>query len=416
MKSSRKKIWLAVVVTALAIIACVCWATMMQGPTQIITLTDGRQYQFAGASWGTNHSQPRLLAHVVDHLPDKWADYVRTKLGPRVGLAPPVHGPSPTLVVWFELVRTNSARRFTSTLLGSAMLADGNGVRSGIGRSWYQQSPGWACAGFSEVPRRSRMLEFQTPDGSVKFRNPAFGRIPEWQPEPLPVEKSAGDLRVRLTTFASRFVPGGGGWYRDTVFSLAISSPRPDERWAASSYELSDATGNRLAGDPADVTSNGLYSIFGALWPDEPALRLKLGLKRVSGFSAAELITFTNLPVPRMGVFFVPINAIVLTNVVGGVTVEVMNFRNRGSDHADLEPQSLSAELPGNPPGLAVEIVEVATEKGEKWTGSPDAASSSSMFLWNIVSGNGGAKYLNVTVAVQKERFVEFLAKPAEEK
>jgi hypothetical protein len=334
-KIRSKKIWLALALLAVAsVIAGICWEAMIHEPAQIITFPDGEDYRFVAATWGTNHSQPRLLAHMVDYLPDSWATNVRAKLGPRFGLAAPLHT-DPSLVVWFELVRTNPANRFVSTFLGSAMLADGNGVQSGMSRSWYPRSPGWACAEFTEVPRRSRMLEFQPlglparRDGdvvSVKFRNPAFGNFPQWQPEPLPAEKLAGDLRVQLTSFATRSDPRGDGHARDTVFSLTIGSPRPGERWVVSPFELSDATGNRFAWDPPNIASNGLYSILGALWPEEPALRLKLGLKRISGFSAAELITFTNLPVPRWGGNYFPINPTVLTNVVGGVTVEVMNF------------------------------------------------------------------------------------------
>jgi hypothetical protein len=79
-----------------------------------------------------------------------------------------------------------------------------------------------------------------------------------------------------------------------------------------------------------------------------------------------------------------------------------------------LEPPSLTAELPYAPPGLAVDVVMVVTEKGEKLTIIPETLSSSSSFLWGFASFPAGAKFLNVTVAVQKERFVEFLAKPTE--
>jgi len=66
----------------------------------------------------------------------------------------------------------------------------------------------WESAAFSFVPRRSRMLEVpllsEWPKvvgallGALRFQNPLYGRFPQWQPEPLPATKMAGDVQVTL--------------------------------------------------------------------------------------------------------------------------------------------------------------------------------------------------------------------------
>ena len=428
MRISCKKMWLAVVVTALAVSVWVCWAVMTHGPVQVITLPDGRQYRFAGASWGTNHSQPRLLAHVVDHLPDKWADYVRTKLGPRVGLRAPVREVSPRLLVWFEQTGTNSVSASTSRAVWSSKvaLADGTGVRGGTrGGPAYAKDP-WVAFEFTEVPRRSRMLDcqvmlFDQNSGArlslehVKFPNPLFGHFLQWQPDTLPVQKTDGHLRVQLTSFVTRPV-SDGNWSRETVFSLALQPTRTNEKWRIDGLELSDATGNRLRQVNPNWVAEGTNAFPLTLWPDEAALRLSLTLKRVSGFTATELVRFTNLPVLKTGLGAT--SGTSLTNLMMGIPLVVENFGGPVYVHGTVVPGPywVNVKLPDDPPAMAVDIVEMVTDTGEKLSYSGLWRSTPRSSMWNFQSLPDGAKFVNVTVAVQKERFVEFVAKPVEEK
>jgi hypothetical protein len=124
------------------------------------------------------------------------------------------------------------------------------------------------------------------------------------------------------------------------------------------------------------------------------------------------LVTFTNLSLPTYGPG--PPVGSSLTNVVGGISVVVTNYDlyNGVTGHYWVE-----AQLPQHPPGVVVDIVGVATDAGEKLIGSiPSSSSSFPAPVWNFLSAPAGAKSLNVTVAVQKEPFVEFLAKPEERK
>ena len=407
---------------ALAVIVAIGWAAMTHGPAQIIKFPNGDRYRFVGTSWGTNHSQPRLLAHVVDHLPDKWAGYIRKRLGPRVGLAPPVHTSSPQLLVWFEQTGTNATLvTARGVVMYNIFLADGNGMQGGMQGARANTAP-WAALAFSYIPHRSRMLEFQLtfldpvferrPIEPVRFLNPLFGHYPQWQPETLPMEKSDGDLRVQLTDLFTRPRPGGNG-YRDTVFSLGIHPARTNEKWGLDGLDLSDATGNHMHMNYPDWVAEGTNAVPLALWPDETAWRLKFTLKRVAGFPDADLVMFSNLLLPTPGPG--PAVGSSLTNVVGGITVVAAN--SEGNNGVTGERYLIEAELPGRPPGMRVDIMDVVTDTGEKLNSSAlNSTSSYPVSTWQFLHAPIGAKSVNVTVAVQKERVVEFLAKPVESK
>ena len=417
MKIRSKRIWLALAaLLALGALAGIWWVVATRAPEQIITLSNGQRYRFAGASWGTNHSQPRLLAHLVDHLPNRWGNYVRAKLGPRTGLAGPIRT-QPALLIWLEPVGTNATIPAGRALEIEARLADANGVQGGVQGIQVLVAPGppgWTFLQFPIVPRRSRRLECQIQELSFtgqpvavpdhwlfKFRNPLSGHFPQWTPEVLPAAKAAGDLQVQLAGFSTN-----DGY---TEFSLVFNSPRgTHESWTVEDTELSDATGNRLTDASGMEYGKGPYRIQGTLWPEESALRLKVGLKRASGFPQSDFTTFTNLPVFPLASGST--NGTSLTNLVGGSPIILRNYETslfwRGPAPG---PYWVSVDVPGLASGTAVDIENVTTDTGENIAGNASGWSQ----LWrNYRSMPANAKFLNVTVAVQKKRYVEFLVKP----
>jgi hypothetical protein len=248
----------------------------------------------------------------------------------------------------------------------------------------------------------------------VKFPNPSFAQFPQWQPEALPAVKSAGELRVQLNRFAAPDTGASEG-ERYTHFSLS-SAWGPNEKWTLETMELSDATGNRMAEDSPPREGPGDYSIQGALWPDEGALRLKLGYKRTAGFPAGDLIIFTNLPLPNASTPFgpTPTNGTSLTNRAGGTPVVLNNiagtYAGSGLPPGARGPFWLEVQLPDDPAGMVADIVKVVTDTGEELA-RPDA-DIVHLSAWNFRSVPAGAKFFNVTVAVQKKRYVEFFVKP----
>ena len=399
----------------------------------VITLSDGHQYRFAGTSWGTNHTTTGVLPPVAVQL----TNY---------------------LIIWLEPTGTNASVPFQDAFLaGKALeiegvLVDENGsdestpslanfLWSNGGQGIYNGStgpPGIAFVAFPAPPRRRQMLECRlvelSGNGStvvrpdlelLKFHNPLFGQYPQWQPEALPAIKPAGDdINVRLNSFGrgpgiSRgpVIPSGPTYQ----FSVTFESSRDNnEKWTVAGLEVVDATGNRISGSGTridqDVRNSAgpeTYGIYGAFWPDEAAVRLALTLKRTSGFPASELVTFTNLPVLQLFGSYAPANGTSLTNSLDGIPIVV---RNMMTDvwHKFHSPwpgaYGVELDVPTHPPGVIADIVEVTTDAGKVLT-APDSVGPNARTYIEYDQGPS-PKYLNVTVVVQKTRTAEFLVKP----
>ena len=222
--------------------------------------------------------------------------------------------------------------------------------------------------------------------------------------------KSAGDLGVRLEKLVTTTNTGNFNLHAETRFSLAFTAPRNHETWVVDQLELADATGNRL-------TNGGYYGgslsvVQGALWPDESAVRLKLQLKKASGFVAADLITFSNMPLSASAVQPAT-TGISVTNFAGTVPVVLRNYvtgQVGWQPGSPPGPYWLELEPPAATNDLAVDFVEVMTDTGQR---PREGARGGNWQEYKTVPA--GTKSLTVTIAVQKKRHVEFLAKPVPE-
>ena len=441
MKWSRKWTRGCLALALLAAGLAIWHFVMPAGSNEIITLSDGHQYRFAGTSWGTNHIPPGVLPYLADHLPNSWVNYLRAKLGPRRWFTSPLHTPE-ALVIWLEPTGTSANVPFAAggTLGLQGVLVDKNGLAgstpsfanflSPAGESVFNDlkgPPGYVFLSFPVPPRRSRTLECRLqeiagvaytvvrPDlGRLKFPNPLFGHYPQWQPGALPAVKSAGDLQVRLNNFGRAL--SAGSHAEMYQFSVTFESSRDrNEKWTVAGLEVTDATGNRISQDVRNSEGPDTYGIYGALWPDEAAVRLTLTLKRTSGYPASELVTFTNLPVLLLGPSYAPPNGTSLTNSLGGIPIAVRNIMTDTwhQRHASLRgAYGVELETPTHPPGVIADIVEVATDAGNVLT-PPDSVGPYARTYIEYHQGPApAAKYLNVNVAVQKTRTVEFLVRP----
>jgi hypothetical protein len=445
MKAVPKRIWLAFV-AATAMTAGLQSIEAQPAPPQIIILSKGEQYQFAGVTYDTINVPPPFRKYVGTRV-------TQFNEGQKFE--------TPQLFVWFHWVETNvPSTRTTPTLV--ARLADQSGVERGaLTYPAFTRDVTWDYAEFPVIPRRSQMLQCNFypiddrspgPVASISFTNPLYGNFPEWKSEPLPAVKRVGDLEVRLEDLMTgielsgtppvlangkqgiSFRPAQEGTRLATFFDVSLTSARgTNEQWVVQSAELSDATGNVLA-SPSNIGSSGdnvspmtfrgeyRLTIPGTLWPDEAAWRLKLELKRKSGYSSEEFVTFHNVPVPKVGTTNFP----PITNTVGGVQLVLKEFVENGdrtnvryprgtNDNfsvIDRTPETLVAvELPGHPEGVAVDFVKLTTDTSEQqqkggngWR--PFYRAAYLRFIPTNVAS------VDITWVVQKTRSVEFLVKP----
>ena len=406
-------------------------ATLSGGPPQIITLSDRHQFQVAGVHWGKRQISPGVMPHVVAALPDKWANYLRGKFG-KGNEWVYYSMPRPELVVWLKPVGSNVSTVFPNgpTTELSVDLADDDGAIAGT-RGYFSfaagASPRLTSLQFEAVPRRSRMLHLVFQEkilrnekelGTLHLQNPLFGRYPQWKAEPLPASRMAGDVEVKLTEFAFSSNTPAPGVSRESSFSIETESPRGSrESWLVESCELSDATGNDLFQGYSNPEGTNSYRLRGTLWPGEQAYKLRLGLKRATGYEPGETITFTNLPVTSPaggGVPNFPSNGTTFTNVISGRRVVARNFlgSNRVYDWNGPPPGPywVEWELLDESDELSVDFGRVVTDTGEQVHG-PELSSYNQFYL-NFHSVDPNVRSMNVTIVVQKKRHVEFLAKP----
>ena len=421
----RRLIWLVVAL----LVGWLAWALVdafrgANGAPQFVALSDGTKARFGGVTWGTNQIPPFFAERVTYALPAALSKYVQNKYGQRLGLVPAWPSDEPVFAVWMDISQTPVSSLGTITSL-HAFLADENGVEAGSPYTYLGGSYPWQSANFTIVPRRSRMIEvhFYPNDGrvkpgspmagSVRFRNPLYGRFPQWQPEPLPASKMAGDVQVTLTSCGTGDMSGN---QLATRFGLELRQPPgTNEHWAFNGIEASDATGNSCASGFYVLAGGGECSVPAAFWPEEKAIRLKVWLKRTAGFASNEVITITNLPVPLARAT----NGVTLTNMVGGHKLLIRNFAKPRPIGGQLRiwtgppvgPCEVNLVLPDHPGDVIAEWMKVETDTGEelKNYGGSSSAEGESRY-YNSMPAN--ARNMNITVSVQKMRTVEFLVKP----
>lgn len=353
----RKRTKLALVAALVAaVLVPVLWRK--DPPPQIITLPNGERYEFAGVTWSREAVPPTLDAQVVHRLPAALSNWLRKRYPKRlsqVNLGQKY--PEPRLFIWYRYVGTNTSNAMSGG--PRAVLADEAGVKGGsLGYASFLDSVTWSFVSLPAVPRRSRVLQSQfypsdhgeeaySSFSTIHFPNPLYGRFPQWKAEPLPIVKTSGDLQVRLDALTSghpygttilrsnggrapHYSPAQGGESIETGLEFSVRSGKgTNETWVAHRLELSDATGNVLGAEsykflPASRNDQRFpdwkgycENVQGTLWPDEAAWRVKIEMKRASGFPPEDLVTFKKVPLSVSGV--AATNAIPITNIVGGM-------------------------------------------------------------------------------------------------
>ena len=289
LQSKRLRLALAALVL-LVIATIVLWP---RPPRQIITLANGDQYEFAGATYGTNPVPPSLLCRITDRLPSRYKKLARKVFGNRVAWQSfsPAGAPTfdrPVLAVWFRQVHV-SHLEFGAEAAPDVWLGDQNDftiseIGPGIHITYLDRSRGWFCRAFTVVPKRSSIVHALVSEGSnatrrIAFRNPAFGNYPRWQAtNPLPASIDFSDLHVRVDAWVTNRAINEADNYSPSARIFIFK--QTNTAWTITGAELSDATG--------DVLHFATHSIIGGPrpaeglsfsqppWPGEDAWRLKM--------------------------------------------------------------------------------------------------------------------------------------------
>jgi hypothetical protein len=148
-------------------------------------------------------------------------------------------------------------------------------------------------------------------------------------------------------------------------------------------------------------------------WPGEHAWRLKLTLKRGSGFAPQEVVSFKNISLPARG----SMTTMSITNFAGAQPVVLRrishqdNLSTSGSIVQFDRISGVCVEIPGEPEGFVLDPVEADTDAGPvKPFQIGDGAHGIHNF--NFISIPDNATRMDLTFALQKPRTVEFTFKP----
>lgn len=346
---------------------------------------------------------------------------------------------SNTLVFWIS--RAGPTRAPVS--FSRAVVFDEHGRDLGVG---VPPDPHWESGEVRDwlvpvFPRRAKRVGLRlyqqvgpgpaAPVAEFVVPNPAPGPYPTWKPEALPRTRRDGDLAVTLTQVITGLKEKGpvrAPWSRgEGIWTCATArlsqNDRPTGEWQLSWMSLSDATGNVIEpiGFDRSPVGSEVYGIFlGSLGPDESAWKMRVECTRTARFAPADLWTVRGLVVARSGA----VAESTATATRAGVTLHVVGmFGDRA--HRKDDPFSQQTDLPivqveaVSPPdalrmgkGFQLSLQRATDDRGRPVGRSQVWITGTGQYNFELKPA-AGAKTINLTFAIVKSRFVEFIARPS---
>ncbi len=398
---------------------------------QVIILKDGTKLTLLGITYGKHHVPPKIKVN---------GKSVR-------GGGARIDSTNDIGVVWFEAeYKRNNWPNFQLIVSDPANTA----ATTCWAQSQAQPRTGVSIMGFrlDAFPRRSgkiilRLMNFgprgqQLVKGQFAFSNPVRGSFPRWTPDSLPNAQSDGDLDVTLTNLdanASSPYNRYNGIPKNDPLNKVVQlgfdveqNGKPATNWYPIQLVASDATGNNAT---AWINENyqgdsPSYTFPSTLWPNEPAWKLNVEFSRKSGFNPDELWTVSNVPVKqgtqqdandfwnyennkKPGFAQTTLNGI-MAQVFPAIEYpnQFQGMNNRGNKVVEI---AFKTDPDADSAGMRMTVVTVSDDQGHT--------------LQNMGSGWGGGMFeyqfgvsrdlpsVNITIALHKSRFVEFMVKPA---
>jgi hypothetical protein len=234
-----------------------------------------------------------------------------------------------------------------------------------------------------------------------------------WTASALPVTVRGEDLSVTLFDLTAGCGHGSLKWQpapnptdSETRAGFRVErNGRPTKEWGIASVEASDATGNVIAGTWGSSPERDAEYVGLAphLWPAEAAWKLRVGFSQRSNFIASELWTLSGVPLAGAD----QTNSLRAQTNLQGVLVQFTGQTRRaglgGTHHFNFRM------TPGRP-DHRVTLVRAVDDQGE------DAKIETWFESWSertfALAVNTNATSIDLTVAIHRTRYLEFLARP----
>ncbi len=412
---------------AIVFVAVIAGATWWELRKQIVTFDDGSELILLGVDYGQRHKSPEIKVAgggVRGHSFNTTND---------------------TLVVWVrEKFPDRSWRNYQFYVYDQAGTAcvQGGGNYYSNGRSGNQI----VGVQFNAFPRRQSRFYVRVQENSNdgqemsdnKFviSNPAHGPFAAFTGNPLPDTEEDGDFSATLKKLVARakmpFMRNNDADDTDPInqgaqatFQVQINGTNAPN-WQPVAIETSDGTGNSVTGmiNAQAQDNDWVASYQYALWPDEPAWKLRVEFSKQSGFNDDELWTVPNIPLQngRWRDFYN--NGRRQTQPKPFAESDVGNYHlsvfpvNQFTDMGpNAQPQGgLMIEVdPAPPEGMRLTILKFTDDAGDDiqhWDyGQSQQARNGKFYRYGLQDLQGGTNF-NLTVALHKSHFLVFTAKP----
>jgi hypothetical protein len=407
---------------------------------QVIVLENGDRLTLVGVTYGKHHAPP------TGKTTKPAAGTRRGGQGPQA-----FNTPNDTLVVWMR--QEHPQNRWPNYQLYLYDKANTACVGGSGNRNWGGGgSNEIVAAQFDAFPRRQgslilRVQEYVQNEGQVMnekhfvISNPAHGPFEKWQTETLPATKSDDDFSVTLTKLvAGADLPYQRNQDADDAMNKGVAvtytvqrNGSPAMNWRLVSVETSDATGNHVSsGDVgAQQDNNDTVTYHTGLWPDEAAWKVRMQFSQQKDFASNEVWSVTGLPLVagRQQDFWnfannfnnnrrSNTNQPAVETDLNGYHLKVYpakQFTDQQMGNGEVGGGFYIQATPSLPSGTTLTLVKVTdNQDGEiQSNGSNTSGNGNSTFYSYQLRDLGGLTNINVTVALHRDRFVEFTVKPA---
>jgi hypothetical protein len=419
----KRAVIVFLLVALVAIVAAVLWPTDKSDLGKTVTFSDGSTMTLRAVTYGIENRYPgdNAKERFLSMLPHKWT---RKYLGYKNLMT----SSRPEIVFW--LMHAGPGPSQDPQLI----LCDSNGFEIGGGYTMMRLGAtgnsveGWA---FPYWPRRDATFRLRIyergkryPDarlvGEFVVRNPTPGKYPTWSASPLPITNRAGDLTVTLFDLTAGVGQGSTRWEPAANATVSVTrvgfrlteNGRPTKDWEIVNVESSDATSNVIAEIWGWDLSDDLGARYAELrshpWPAESAWKLRVGFGRTTNFESADLWTL-HLPLSDSSATNTP----VMQTNLHGVLLEftghewkkytegehdfMFRMKPLGTESRILADYRLSLANAVDNTGQAGRLKSTHTGWNDK------------RFVLNLSSN---ATSLDLTLAFNQTRYVEFLAPP----
>lgn len=262
-----------------------------------------------------------------------------------------------------------------------------------------------------------------TPPAEFRLPNPTPRSYPRWKAEPLPIAHRDGDKAFALTELTAGLdgpgpslrpaAPGAVTWSRAS-FRVAEAG-RPSDGWTVAGLTLSDATGNMVEPDASSQYQHegqAHFALQGGLCIEEPAWKMRVEFARQKGFQPGELWTVRDVPITRRGTPADPSARFTRH----GVTLRLLGITAAGAqpppDGVIMgDGTTVYVQAPSSIEGLQFTLVRAADDQGRSVAGTRSIVSGSGVHGFGLQAARD-ARALDLTFALQRSRFAEFVARP----